>query len=84
MKAKEKVFRFLEERFDLTSTKFAVTDCPAFPGGTRIESNKITLIFYYDFIRNEIVEVVNGVESARTPYFVIERSDPMGYYPAGI
>lgn len=86
MTAKEKVMAYVNSVFELDKDYgdgLRVEDFPMLPGGTKVLDNEGEILYFYDVLKDEIVEQQNG-EETRIPLFTITKNDPKGYYPGGL
>lgn len=87
MSARDKVKFFLDKLFEIeenVDSILRVEEYPLYPGGIRVFDRNGEFVYWYDFLKNEIVEIDHlGTERQRIPWFVIAEEDPNNYYPGG-
>lgn len=87
--AKQIVTDYIKNLFadEVEGQHYRLEDMPLLPGGTTvvgIDDNSLPVLYYYDFLRNEIVERIDGGHEVRISLFAATGNDPMGYYPGGL
>lgn len=86
MTPKEIVMKHVNEIWELDKQYddgLKVEDFPMLPGGTRIMDKDGEVLYFYDLLKQEIVER-SAAGEVRTPLYLVTKSDPMGYYPGGL
>lgn len=87
MTPKEKVMQYITPIWGLNESfddGLRLEDFPLLPGGTKVIDMDGEVLYYFDLIKNEIVERGEDGFEMRVPWFVVSGDDPKGYYPGGL
>lgn len=87
--AKKIVMAYITTTFELDNPEFnddneewgfRLEDFPLMPGGTKVIDSDGEILYYYDFVKDEIVEVQDG-EETRYPCWTMDKDKMEKYYP---
>lgn len=75
MDAKSKVMLYVNQEWELNgdyADGLTIEDVPLFPGGIRVIDEDGWVLYYYDFMKNEIVEESSVGFKNRIPFYMVE------------